>query len=160
MVEVRVEAVLIDNTTNSPVALLRESSGERVLPIFIGPMEAAAIAYALEGTKFARPLTLDLMRLIIHGLGGRVARVIVTRLEDDTFYAEIVVEVSGKVITIDARPSDSIGLALRAGAPIYVDETVMDKAAQYVSADDEERLRELRLRLRSINPEDFGDCRM
>lgn len=160
MVEVRVEAVLIDNSTNSPVVLLHEHGGDRVLPIFIGPMEAAAIAYALEGTKFARPLTLDLMRLVIQGLGGRVARVIVTRLEEDTFYAEVVVEAAGKVITIDARPSDSIGLALRSDAPIYVDETVMDKAAQYVSPDDEQRLTEMRSRLRSINPEDFGDCRM
>ncbi|MEO0073897.1 MAG: bifunctional nuclease family protein [candidate division WOR-3 bacterium] len=160
MVEVRVEAILIDSSTNSPVALLREKGGDRVLPIFIGPMEAAAIAYALEGTQFARPLTLDLMRLIIRGLGGRVARVIVTRLEDDTFYAEVVVESSGKVITIDARPSDSIGLALRDAAPIYVDEAVMDRAAQYVSPDDEQRLAEMRSRLRSMNPEDFGDCRM
>jgi bifunctional DNase/RNase len=160
VIEVKVEAVLVDNTTNSPVALLREAGGDRVLPIFVGPLEAAAIAYALEGTKFARPLTLDLMRLLIQGLGGRVARVIVTRLENDTFYADVVLEAGGSVLAIDARPSDSIGLAMRVGAPIYVDEAVMEKAGQYVSADDEERLKELRSKLRSINPEEFGNYRM
>jgi len=160
VIEVKVEAVLVDNTTNSPVALLREAGGDRVLPIFVGPLEAAAIAYALEGTKFARPLTLDLMRLLVQGLGGRVARVIVTRLENDTFYAEVVIESGGKVLAIDARPSDSIGLALRTAAPIYVDEAVMEKAGQYVSPDDEERLKELRSKLRAINPEEFGNYRM
>jgi bifunctional DNase/RNase len=160
LIEVRVEAVLVDNTTNSPVALLREVGGDRVLPIFVGPLEAAAIAYAAEGTKFVRPLTLDLMRLLVQGLGGKVARVIVTKLEQDTFYAEIVVEYGQRVITFDARPSDSIGLALRCGAPMFVDNAVMDKAGQYVSRDDEERLRELRGKLRGINPEEFGNYRM
>lgn len=160
MIEVKVEAILVDNTTNSPVALLREAGGDRVLPIFVGPLEAAAIAYALEGTRFSRPLTLDLMRLLVQGLGGRVARVIVTKLEQDTFFAEVVVEAGAKVITFDARPSDSIGLALRCGAPLYVDDAVMDKAGQYVASDDEERLKELRGKMRGINPEEFGNYRM
>jgi len=160
LIEVKVEAVLIDSSSNSPVVLLRELDGARVLPVFIGPLEASAIAYVLEGTQFSRPLTLDLMKLIVNGLKGAVRRVIVTRIEQDTFYAEIVVEQDGKVIAFDARPSDSVGLALRTQAPIYVADEVMEKAGQVISPEDEGRLRELRAKLRNINPEDFGNYRM
>lgn len=157
MLEVKVEAVVIDNTTDSPVMLLRERDGDRVLPVFIGPFEASAIAYALQGTQFTRPLTLDLFKLVIQGLGGRVARVIVTRLEQETFYAEVVLEKNGQVVAIDARPSDSVGLALVTGAPIYVAEAVMDEAGRWLSPEDEERLKELRAKLRNIDPEEFGN---
>jgi hypothetical protein len=160
MIEVRVEGLLLDNANNSPVVLLREADGDRVLPIFIGPLEASAIAYALEKTKFPRPLTLDLMRLIVEGLGGSLRRVIITKIESDTYFAELIVEVGDRLVTIDARPSDSVGLALRASAPIFVDEAVMDKAGQWISPADEERLQELRLKMRNINPEDFGNYRM
>ncbi len=156
MIEVRVEAVLIDNSTNSPVMLLREVGGNRVLPVFIGAAEASAIAYALEGTQYVRPLTLDLMRNLIVGLEGKVKRVIITKLEEETFYAEVVIETKDRVVAIDARPSDSVGLAVRVGAPIYVAEAVMEQAGQELSAEEEERLKELRSRLRAINPEDFG----
>jgi bifunctional DNase/RNase len=160
MIEVRVEGILLDNTSNAPVVLLRENDGDRVLPVFIGPLEASAIAYALEKTAFPRPLTLDLMRLIIEGLSGKIRRVIVTKMENDTFFAEVVIETEGRVVTIDARPSDSVGLALRAEAPIYVEEAVMEKAGQWISPEDEERLKELRSKMRNINPEEFGNYRM
>lgn len=160
MIEVKVEAVLIDSSSNTPVVLLRELDGARVLPVFIGPMEASAIAYVLEGTKFSRPLTLDLMKLIVQGLNGVVRRVIVTRLEQETFFAEIVVEQEGRVVAFDARPSDSVGLALRTGAPIYVADEVMEKAGQVIAPEDEGRLKELKAKLRDINPEDFGSYRM
>lgn len=156
MIEVKVEAVLVDDSSNSPVMLLREVEGNRVLPVFIGPAEASAIAYALEGTQFARPLTLDLMKNLIVGLQGRVSRVIITSLKQETFYAEVVIESKERVLTIDARPSDSVGLAVRAGAPIYVAEAVMDQAGQELSIEDEQRLNDLRSRLRTTNPEDFG----
>ncbi|MEO0085777.1 MAG: bifunctional nuclease family protein [candidate division WOR-3 bacterium] len=160
MIEVKVEAVLIDSSSNTPVVLLRELDGARVLPVFVGPMEASAIAYVLEGTKFSRPLTLDLMKLLIQGLEGVVQRVIITKLEQETFYAEIVVQQDGRLIAFDARPSDSVGLALRVGAPIYVADEVMDKAGQVIAPEDEGRLRELKAKLRDINPEDFGNYRM
>jgi len=156
VIEVKVEAVLIDSSTNSPVMLLREVAGNRVLPVFIGAAEATSIAYALEGTQYIRPLTLDLMRNLILGLNGKINRVIITKLEEETFFAEVVLEAGDKVVAIDARPSDSVGLALRAGAPIYVEETVMERAGQWLSQEDEERLREMRTRMRNINPEDFG----
>jgi bifunctional DNase/RNase len=156
MIEVRVEGLLLDDANNSPVVLLREIDGLRVLPIFVGALEASAIAYAVEKATFARPLTLDLMRLLVEGLNGVIRRVVVTRIENDVYYAEVVLESGGQVTAVDARPSDSIGLALRAGAPIFVADGVMDAAGQLVSTDDEERLRELRQRTRSLKPEDFG----
>jgi hypothetical protein len=160
MIEVRVEGILLDNVNNSPVVLLRELDGERVLPIFIGPLEASAIAYALEKTKFPRPLTLDLMRLMVEGLQGRVRRVIITKLESETFFAEVVLEAGDRVVTIDARPSDSVGLALRCEAPIYVAEAVLEKAGQWITAQDEDRLKDLRQKMRTINPEEFGNYKM
>lgn len=150
------EAVLLEESTNTPVMLLREVNGNRVLPIFIGPAEAKAIMYALEQTRYVRPLTLDLMRNLIIGLNGRVTRVIINRLAEETFYAEVVLLAGEKVVAVDARPSDSVGLALRMGAPIYVEEEVMDRAGQWLSEGDEDWLNELRNRLRKIQPEDFG----
>lgn len=160
MIEVRVEGILLDNVNNSPVVLLRERDGDRVLPIFIGPLEASAIAYALEKTKFPRPLTLDLMRLLVEGLQGRIRRVIITKIENETFFAEVVIEAGDRVVAVDARPSDSVGLALRAEAPIYIAEAVMEKAGQWITAEDEERLKDLREKMRTVNPEDFGNYKM
>ncbi len=160
MIEVRVEGLLLDSSNNSPVVLLRELEGNRLLPIYIGPYEASAIAYALQDTPFTRPLTLDLMKLLVEGLEGKLKRVIVSRIEDDTYYADVVVETQGRIIVIDARPSDSIGLALRTKAPIFVAEEVMDKAGQLVSPEDEEKLAEIRSRLRSLDPEQLGDFQL
>lgn len=157
MIEVSVDGVLIDKNNNLPVVLLREQDGDRVLPIYIGPFEASAIAFSLRKTEFPRPMTLDMMRLVIEGLGARVSRVNVTRIEGDTYFAELVIETDGRVVTIDARPSDSVGLALRAGCPIFVDDEVMDRAGHVMSEENEERLQRLRARLREIKPEDLGD---
>ncbi len=160
MIEVRVDSLLVDNSNNSQVVLLREIEGDRILPIYIGPFEASAIAYALQGTAFPRPMTLDLMRLSIESLGGSIRRVIVTRIEKDTFFAELIIDGPGGVITVDARPSDSVGLALRVGVPVFVAESVMDKAGQSVNEADEGRLDDLRSKLREIEPEDFGNYRV
>jgi bifunctional DNase/RNase len=160
MIEVKVDGLLLDNTNNSPVVLLRELDGDRVLPIYIGPFEASAIAHSLEGTDFPRPMTLDLMRLAIEGLGGKVKRVNVSRIEGDTFLAEVIIESRNGIVSLDARPSDSVGLALRTGASIYVAAEVMDKASRHVTAEEEGRLEELRKKMRDIEPEDFGNYQM
>ncbi|MCX7733107.1 MAG: bifunctional nuclease family protein [candidate division WOR-3 bacterium] len=157
MIEVRVEAVLIEQSSNTPVMLLREVGGSRVLPVFIGPAEASAIIYALEKTQFVRPLTLDLMRNVITGLNGRVRQVVINRLDDETFFAELVLESGEQLVAIDARPSDSVGLALRVGAPIFVEDEVMERAGQWLSDEEETRLKELRERMRKVEPEDFGN---
>jgi bifunctional DNase/RNase len=100
------------------------------------------------------------MRLMVEGLQGRVRRVIVTKLENETFFAEVVLEAGDRVVTIDARPSDSVGLALRCEAPIYIAEAVMEKAGQWITAQDEDRLKDLREKMRTINPEEFGNYKM
>jgi bifunctional DNase/RNase len=160
VIEVRVEGILLDSVNNSPVVLLRELDGSRVLPVFIGPLEAAAIGHAIEKAEFPRPMTLDLMKLMVEGLDGHVRRVIISKLENETFYADVVVEAGGRVLTFDARPSDSVGLALRTGSPVYVAEDVMEKAGQWITTEDEERLKDLRDKMRTLNPEDFGNYRM
>jgi len=137
--------------------LLREVKGDRVLPVFIGTAEASTIAYALEGIQYVRPLTVDLMRNLIVGMNGKVGRVLITKLENDTFYAELVIETGDRLIAIDARPSDAVGLALRTGAPIYVENAVMESAGQFLSPEDEDKLRSLRTRLRGIDPEEPGN---
>ncbi|MCX7784943.1 MAG: bifunctional nuclease family protein [candidate division WOR-3 bacterium] len=160
MIEVKVAGVLFDSQNNSPVMLLKEVDGNKILPIFIGPIEAAAIAYVLENVKLSRPMTLDLMKLIIEGLKIKVKRVIITALKDDTFFAEIIIENDNKILSVDARPSDSVGLALRVQAPIYVAEEVMDEAGITMTEEEEARLSELRQHLRNIPPEEFGNYKM
>jgi bifunctional DNase/RNase len=160
VIAVRVVGVVFDQRYDSPVVILQEEQGERVLPIFIGPAEATAIIMALENQKFIRPMTLDLTKLLLDALQARIARVIVSELKDDTFLASLILESSGRVFSFDARPSDSIGLALRASAPILVADDVMNAAAHLPTQDEEERLKEMQERLRSTNPEDIGNFRI
>jgi bifunctional DNase/RNase len=160
VIEVKVAGIVIDNNSNSPVMLLREAANGKVLPIYIGPAEAAAIAYSMEKVKAIRPLTIDLMKLILEGTKSRVKRVNVTSIRNDTFYAEIIIEADNRIISIDARPSDSVALALRTNSPIYVAEEVMATCATEMSLDEENKLKELRLNLRNTNPEDFGNYKI
>jgi hypothetical protein len=160
MVAVRVAGVLMDARYNSPVVLLQETEGERVLPIFIGHTEATAIAMVLENQEFGRPMTLDLVKLMLEALGAKVVRVIVSALKEDTFLASLVVERGTEVFSFDARPSDSIGLAVRFKAPILVADEVMTAAGQVPALDEDARLKEMQDRLRSANPEELGDFKL
>ena len=112
-----------------PYVLLREKEGSRYLPIWVGPLEANAIAIKLEQVPLDRPLTQDLLHSMILYLGGRVAHVVITQLLGDTFYAKIVLNKEGQILEVDSRPSDAIALALRAEVPVYADESVLDKAS-------------------------------
>ncbi len=125
MIEVRVAQVGLDRTTNTPVVILQEREGERVLPIWIGPAEASAIAMELAGVKFARPLTHDLLKQVIVGLGADLRKVIITQVKENTYYAELHVYRGDAVIQIDARPSDSIAIALRLKAPIFTSDNLL-----------------------------------
>jgi len=125
VIEVRVAQVGLDRTTNTPVVILQEREGERVLPIWIGPAEASAIAMELAGVKFARPLTHDLLKQVIVGLGADLRKVIITQVKENTYYAELHVYRGDAVIQIDARPSDSIAIALRLKAPIFTSENLL-----------------------------------
>lgn len=160
MIEVKVAGVLFDNQNNSPVMLLKEQDGNKILPIFIGPVEATAIIYALENIKLSRPMTIDLLKLVLDVLGGKVTRVIINALKNDTFFAEIILNVNGKIFSVDARPSDSVGLAVRTNSPIYVAEEVMESAGIVMSEQDEARLAELRDSLRNMPPEELGNYKM
>ncbi len=173
LVEVKVQSLGLDRSTNTPVVILQESEGERVLPIWIGPGEASAIAMQLAEMEFARPLTHDLLVSVVGGLGGTLARVIITRVEDSTYYAELILNRNGHVIAVDARPSDSIAVALRMNAPIFAHETLLERASIEIREDEAAappppprepvdegdpgmRPEELEEYLRKLNPEDFG----
>ncbi|MEO0072490.1 MAG: bifunctional nuclease family protein [candidate division WOR-3 bacterium] len=160
MIEVKVAGVLFNEQAASPVMILKELSGSRALPIFIGPMEATAILYALENIKLKRPLTIDLLKNFLDAFAIKVQRIIISALKQETFYAEIIVEHAGKIFAIDARPSDSVGLAVRCGSPIFVAEEVFNQAGIEITADDEARLEELRSSIRNIPPEDFGSYKL
>jgi bifunctional DNase/RNase len=125
MRRMKVDRIGIDYVTHDPIVVLKDLEGKRFLPILIGPFEATAIALALEGTPVPRPLSHDLMRSIIHSLKAKVARIVIHDLQDNTFYAKVVLESNGGTLEIDARPSDSIALALRTNAPIFVSEHII-----------------------------------
>ena len=174
MIKVRVQSLGLDQNTDSPVVILQEVEGERVLPIWIGKTEASAIAMELAGMKFARPLTHDLFPTLIRGLGGTLTRVLITRVQDNTYYAELVIQRGDEMFTVDARPSDSIAIALRTQAELYAgDELLTSTAFEITSAPDDgdeggaagDELpdpksalspEELKERLRKLNPEDLG----
>jgi uncharacterized protein len=128
VVEVRVRGVSVDPQAGSPVVLLEELRGERVLPIWVGVFEARAIAMALEKVVPPRPMTHDLLKNILDGLQAGVANIVISDLKDNTFYSRIALQTGGTTVQIDARPSDAIALALRVNAPIYVAATVFEQA--------------------------------
>jgi bifunctional DNase/RNase len=157
MVEAKVNGLALDMVTNSPVVILAASdSSDRLLPIWIGHYEALAIAMELSGVSSRRPLTHDLLKSVISNMGGKVMRVEVTELKEQTFYAKIHIQMNGSDVEVDARPSDSIALALKAKVPLFVAEELFElKRGDKVTPDlsDPEALKE---RLKRINPEDFG----
>lgn len=156
MIEAKVNGLALDMTTNSPVVILSSSDSDRMLPIWIGHYEALAIAMELSGLSSKRPLTHDLLRSVISAMGGKVQKVEVTELVSQTFFAKLYIELNGSVVHVDARPSDSIALALKTKVPLFVAEELFqikrgDKTTPDLS--DPEALKE---RLKRINPEDFG----
>ena len=118
MIEVKVQSLGLDRTSNTPVVILQEVDGSRVLPIWIGPGEASAIAMELAGMKFSRPLTHDLFASVIMGMGGSLQRVMITKVVENTYFAELIIQRKDELISVDARPSDSIAIALRMSAAI------------------------------------------
>lgn len=160
MIELIISGLGIDSSNNSPVVLLKEKEGERVLPIWIGPSEASAIAMEISGVKFKRPLTHDLFRDCLIKLGVTMDHVFIHDLKENTYYARISLDHDGKKIELDARPSDSIALAIRMKAPIHTTEELLDNASKImpktVTQTEEYDPEALRESLRKMNPEDFG----
>lgn len=128
MIEMTIDSIRVSLMNYQRVVILRERKAGRYLPIWIGAAEADAIAVKLQGVTLPRPLTHDLLRLVIDSLGATVDSIIVNDLKSDTFYAKIILNVDGRQVEIDSRPSDALALAVRAGVPIFVDEAVLDKA--------------------------------
>ncbi len=128
MQEMLIDSIRVSLMNYQRVVILKEKSSDRYLPIWIGPAEADSIAVKLQDVSVPRPLTHDLLNLVITSLGGSVSHIVVSDLMNDTFYAKILIQRNGDSLEVDSRPSDAIALAVRVKVPIYVEETVLDKA--------------------------------
>ena len=166
-VKMTISGVVMDPRSNLPVVLLKDEAGTRLVPIWIGVMEASAIAASLEGVELPRPMTHDLMRNVLDQLGATVLRVDVTRMEESTFYAVITLSQGGRMLEVDSRPSDAIALAVRVGCDIGVADEVIEAAGITIeetgsmdvseAGSDPEKLKEI---LASLPNEVFGKWKM
>ncbi len=159
MIEVTVAHLGLDRSTNTPVVILREKDGSRVLPIWIGPAEASAIAMVIQGVKAPRPMTHDLLKQLVVGLGAQLRRVVISQVKDNTYFAELLVSRDEELFQLDARPSDSIALALRLHAPIYTSDDLLDERSveEPEGGDDpDQEAQRLKDYLQRMDPQDFG----
>jgi bifunctional DNase/RNase len=165
---VRVNGLILENKTQQNVVILREAEGQRILPIWIGPGEAHAIRRLLQEEEFPRPLTHDLICIVVEGLRAKITRVVIADLRENTFFASVFIERESEVLSVDARPSDSIAIALRAKAAIYVNEKLLQEPPRPDEGGggpggegppkptEEDQAEQLRRYLEGLNPEDFG----
>ena len=181
MIEVGVARLGLDSVSNSYVVILQEKAGQRLLPIWIGQAEAESIVMELNKVKPPRPLTHDLCKRLITGLGARLERVEITKVQENTYYAELHLELNGNVVQVDARPSDSIAVALRFGAPIFAQESLLTAVAVEEGEGEAEEessgpsfgqespsltperdlsAEQLKAYLEKMRPEDFGKFRL
>jgi len=160
-VEVRVRGLVMDPSTSMPIVVLKDVASDAVMPIWVGIFEANAIAVEIEKLSAPRPMTHDLVRNLIHHLNGRLERVVVTEIKDDTFFAKLWLKQGDEPVLVDARPSDAIALALRFDCPIYVAEPVMQSAKLTSAGVTEGQTGEqLRGWLEGLNDEDLGRYKM
>ena len=159
-VEMKIRTLMMDPVSQMPIVILRDVDGETILPIWVGPFEANAIAMEIEKVATPRPMTHDLIKTILTGLNAAVTKVVVSELKDDTFYATIWLERDGEVITIDSRPSDALALALRLDCPIFVEDQVLKTSRMAASASDKNNTEDLKRWLAQLNDEDFGRYKM
>jgi len=157
MHEMVIYGVSFDLVGKQPIVLLKTTDGNKFLPIWIGHPEAAAILMKLQGATTPRPMTHDLVTEMLSQLDAQVVRITVTELRDSTFYAQITVQQNGAEIEIDSRPSDAIALALRADAPIFADERVIEESAvEFENETEEEMVSEFRRFLDNVTPDEFA----
>ena len=161
MVEMKVEGLTLDPLTNMPIIILKDISGDKALPIWVGFFEANAIALEIEKIATPRPMTHDLMKSLIANMKAEIKHILVSELKDNTFYAVISLTVGEATLSIDSRPSDAIALALRAKAPIFVNESVIEAAksldlpdASKTNTEDKDQWKRW---LDNIKPQDFGN---
>jgi bifunctional DNase/RNase len=155
LIEVSVRGIALDQERKHPVVLLSADDGDEILPIWIGTAEATAIFTALAGKSFERPMTHDLLGIVVDVLGAAVDRIEITGIQSDTYFARIVLKRGEDVFYVDARPSDSIALALRAGATILIDRELFNTYKRSIDLGTDED--DVRKRLKDLDPRDFGD---
>ena len=156
LIEMSIKGLMVDPVTNTPIVILRDLDNQRVLPIWVGPVEANAIALQVENVSTPRPMTHDLIRNLLSGLGGRLVRILITELRESTFYAYLELAHQDGTCFVDARPSDALALALRTRAPIFVDSKVLDLAKSVEMSPDEANQERLQRWLESLDPDDLG----
>src|SRR5947208_13620341 len=159
-IEMSIKGLMVDPITNTPIVVLRDKEGQKVLPIWVGIFEANAIALQIENISTPRPMTHDLLRNVIHDLKASVQKIVVCDLQDNTFYALIYLAMNGDTLAIDARPSDAIALALRTRAPIFVEDTVIDNAKTVDFSSDTADADRRHKWLESLDPDDLAKYKM
>jgi bifunctional DNase/RNase len=159
-IEMKIRGLTMDPVTQMPIVVLKDLSGNAVLPIWVGIFEANAIALEIEKVTTPRPMTHDLIRTLLMGLNTGVRKVVVNELRDDTFYARIWLERDGELISVDSRPSDALALALRLDCPIYVEESVLKSSRAAAAMSDKVQNEELRKWLENLSDEDLGRYKM
>jgi bifunctional DNase/RNase len=162
-IEFKIKGLMMDPLTNSPIVVLQDTTSDTLLPIWVGIFEANAIALQIEKVDTPRPMTHDLIKGLLNHLDAQVTKIVVTELRDNTFYALIFLDVAGKTITVDSRPSDAIALALRTDSPIFVTDEVISKSASTSATTlsaDRSTPEEIRQWLENLNPEDLGKYKM
>ena len=155
VLDLEVVGVRVEMPSNTPIVLLRDRAGGRYLPIWVGAVEATAIAYAQQGIVPPRPLTHDLFLTLFGRLKVTLTRVVITDLRDDIFYATVYLTTGGPELQLDARPSDAIALAVRMSVPIFAQEDVLAEASILIPGDEEEEVEKFREFLDNVRPEDF-----
>jgi uncharacterized protein len=158
--EMKIRGLMMDPVTNMPIVILKDVSGNSVLPIWVGIYEANAIALEIEKVSTQRPMTHDLIKSLLLGLNTGIKKVVVNELKEDTFYALIWLERDGELISVDSRPSDALALALRLDCPIFVDDTVLKSSKVVANVSDKVSNEELRKWLEGLNDEDLGRYKM
>ncbi len=159
-VKMSIKGLMVDTITHTPIVILHDNQGQRILPIWVGLFEANAIAVQIANISTPRPMTHDLLRNVIRDLKADVQKIVVSDLKESTFYAAIHLIAGGELVVIDARPSDAIALALRVCAPIFAEDSVLDNAKQLdisPAKGDSERLQKW---LEAIDPDDLGKYKM
>ena len=162
-IEFKIKGLMMDPLTNSPIVVLQDTTSDTLLPIWVGIFEANAIALQIEKVDTPRPMTHDLIKLLLNQLEVHVTKIVVTELKDNTFYALIFMNLADKTITVDARPSDAIALALRTEAPIYVTDEVITKSASTTAAtlaSQKSSPEDIKKWLENLSPEDLGKYKM
>jgi bifunctional DNase/RNase len=156
LVEMSIRGLMIDPITNMPIVILKDADDQRTLPIWVGPVEANAIAIQMENITTPRPMTHDLLVRVMADLGATVDRVVVADLSENTFYAQLILRRGDGVVVVDARPSDALAVALRTKARVFVSEHVLDRAQSLDTSAEQANQERLQRWLESLDPDDLG----